>query len=239
MIRILATLTLALLAPLPALAEVLPQPGSTNPRLQTVRWRAGETVLLTMLPRTALIVMLEPGEKVRNITVSDRSRWDVTVTAEEDSLQVAPLAEGMPGTLLVETDRREYRFGLRTDVGLTAAYLVRFDFGELPAGDAFAPRTPMTAMAVPTSAVTKSAWTMRGDRAVRPLSISDDGTRITVAFGPDQALPAVFATGPTGGEEVVNGYMRGDVYVIDRLYDELVFRIDRERATARRQASPR
>ncbi|TCD04346.1 hypothetical protein EYB45_08915 [Erythrobacteraceae bacterium CFH 75059] len=77
-------------------------------------------------------------------------------------------------------------------------------------------------------------YRLSGDGAVRPLRVTDDGVRTTVAFAPEQALPAVFAIGPTGEELVVNGYMRGDAYVIDRIHDQLVFRIDRARATARR-----
>ena len=79
---------------------------------------------------------------------------------------------------------------------------------------------------------------MRGDRAVRPADLSDDGYKTRITYAPGQVLPAVFAIGPTGEEEVVNGYMRGDVFVIDRVYGELVFRIDKEAATARRNEAP-
>lgn len=82
-----------------------------------------------------------------------------------------------------------------------------------------------------------ASYRLRGDRSVRPLRVSDDGARTTIAFAPDQALPAVFAIGPTGEEIAVNGYMRTGEYVIDRVHERLVFRIDRDRATAERQAA--
>jgi type IV secretion system protein VirB9 len=44
----------------------------------------------------------------------------------------------------------------------------------------------------------------------------------------------VFAIGPTGDEQVVDGYMRDGLFVIDRVHEELVFRIDKAMATARR-----
>ena len=81
-------------------------------------------------------------------------------------------------------------------------------------------------------------WRMRGDRSVRPAWVADNGTSTMIAFAPGQALPAVFAIGPTGAEEVVNGHMRGTTYVIDRVYDQLVFRIDADRASARRPVTP-
>jgi len=44
----------------------------------------------------------------------------------------------------------------------------------------------------------------------------------------------VFGIGYNGEEEVVDGYMRDGVFTIDRVYGELVFRIDKKRARARR-----
>ena len=77
-------------------------------------------------------------------------------------------------------------------------------------------------------------YRLRGDRAVRPLSVRDNGRKTVIEYADGQALPAVFAIGPSGDEEVVDGYMRGGFFVIDRVHEELVFRIDREKATAKR-----
>lgn len=213
-----------------ASSEVLPQPGLSNPRIQTVSYTPGETVLLTLLPRSSLTVMLEPGESIRQVISSDETGWRVAVSSEQDSLQIAPPETGTPGAMQVATDRRVYRFGMRVDSGLTAAYLVQFKFNELPPAGSSAPLPP----AAPANEQTTRQWRLAGDREVRPQSVSDDGLKTTIAYGPDQALPAVMAIGPTGEEEVVNGYMRGDAFVIDRVYEDLVFRIDKKRATARR-----
>lgn len=84
-------------------------------------------------------------------------------------------------------------------------------------------------------------WTysVRGDFTVSPLAISDDGMRTEILYGANQALPAVFAIGPTGEEMAINGNMRGDTYVIDQVFDRLVFRIDKARAVATRSQEPR
>lgn len=81
-------------------------------------------------------------------------------------------------------------------------------------------------------------YRLKGDRTVLPQSISDDGRQTHIRFAPKQSLPAIFAIGPTGNEEVVNGHMRNDVFVIDRVHAELVFRIDKDKATARRNDRP-
>lgn len=214
----------------PAVSQMLPQPGADNPRIQSVRWMPGQDILLTALPGTGLTVVLEPGEQIRRVSVDDQRALDVRVSHELDSFLVTPSGEIALGSMLVQTDRRDYRFQLRTDEGLTAAYLVKLEFGDQQAPAAAMP------MAEPSGNLWR--YRIRGDRSVRPAQISDDGVRTKILFGPEQALPAVFAIGPTGDEEVVNGYMRSGLFVIDRVHEELVFRIDKEKATARRNEEP-
>jgi type IV secretion system protein VirB9 len=224
MMRLLFACVLAL--PVAAAGQVLPRAEGTDPRLQTIAWIEGREVTLTAMPKTALTVMLEPGEKVLRVTIEDEARLTVQVSSERDSLLLLPQDDLEDLRLRVQTDRRTYPFRVQTEASLLAAYLVRFTHG--PA--ARAPGGPATA------GPTGGTWTYRlkGDASVFPASITDDGVRTTIAFGPDQPLPAIFAIGPTGEEEVVNGYMRGGHFVIDRVYRELVFRIDDDRARALR-----
>lgn len=215
------------LAPLSAVsAQIVPMPGPETPRIQTARWAAGQPIVLTALPDTTLTVMLEPGETIRRATLSGSRAWDVSVSAEADSFQVTPQMGAAPASLLVETDGRSYEFALETRQGLMAAYLVRLEYGP--------PASPVSEEAADN--ITDLTWSyrLRGDREVRPLSVRDNGEKTVITYAPGQSLPAVFAVGPTGDEEVVDGYMRGDVFVIDRVHSELVFRIDRDKATARR-----
>lgn len=221
--RLLIGIALASLAA-PSAAQFLPQPEAANPRLQSVAYVDGREVLLTALPQTGLTVLLEPGEAIRRVSLSDQSALEVRVSAEHDSFLLLPAGEIADLTLLVQTDRRSYPFRVRTGSGLMAAYLVRFTYGEAP--------LPAERVAAAEPAGEHRPWQIRGDRAVRPAAISDDGVRTYIAFAPDQPLPAVLALGPTGEEEIVNGYMRGDRFVIDRVHRELVFRIDKARAIA-------
>ncbi|WP_209348253.1 TrbG/VirB9 family P-type conjugative transfer protein [Pontixanthobacter sp. CEM42] len=210
-------------------AQVLPVPSAENPRIQSIAWSAGQEVILTALPKTGLTVLLEPGEEIRRVSVENESHVDVRVSAEQDSLLIIPQVDDVAARMLVQTNRRNYLFSVQTAFSLSAAYLVKFTFAETGANAAYVEPEP-----------TGKLWTYRlkGDRVVRPAQISDDGIRTRILFGAEQALPAVFAIGPSGDEEVVNGYMRDGVFVIDRVYSELVFRIDKEKATARRNREP-
>lgn len=221
---------LLLAASQPCIAQILPQPDPANPRLQQVAWAEGREVILTVLPQTGLTVLLEPGEEIRRVSLADERAIEVRVSAERDSFLVLPSPEFSETSLLVQTGQRSYPFRVRTGTGLMAAYLVRFTFD----GERDTQAEPVS----PGPAREARAWNVRGDRAVRPAVISDDGVRTMITFAPDQPLPAVLALGSTGEEQVVNGYMRDGVFVIDRVHDELVFRLDKARATARPQRLP-
>lgn len=215
----------------PLMAQVFPTPGPETPRIQSAEWRPGEPLVLTALPQTALTVMLEPGERIQRATFSGSPAWQVAVSAETDSFQVTPGPGAVPASLSVETDRRAYSFLLETGDGLQAAYVVRVQFGAAqPVNE-----PPVTGSA---EGLKDLDWTyrLRGDRLVRPASIRDNGAKTVIEYAPDQALPAVFAIGPTGEEEVVDGYMRDCLFIIDRVHQELVFRIDKAKATAIRSA---
>lgn len=77
-------------------------------------------------------------------------------------------------------------------------------------------------------------YKLSGEVELRPARISDDGTHTYIFWAPDQALPAVFAVTALGAEEMVDGYMRNDVFTIDRVQQQLVFRIDKKLARAKR-----
>lgn len=94
----------------------------------------------------------------------------------------------------------------------------------------------LAAQATPGQRATAPApqYRLSGEKALLPARIEDDGERTFLAWSAEQSLPAVFGIGANGEEEVVDGYMREDVFTIDRVYGELVFRVDRKIARAKR-----
>ncbi|MBX9898755.1 MAG: TrbG/VirB9 family P-type conjugative transfer protein [Qipengyuania sp.] len=233
--RYLWALPVLLLAA-PIAAEIIPEPSAATPRIQTVRWQEGQTIQLTALPATALTLLFEPGETIVSVA-ADASSLTTSISHERNALLITPLREGVLGSLRVTTARRGYAFSVRTSSDLMAAYLVRFD--SSPALPANAPVMAQMPSAFGPPGPTGQSWSyrLRGDRAVRPAQISDDGSRTYISFAEDSALPAIFVVGPTGEEQVVNGYMRGGRFVIDQVWPELVFRIDAKKATARRSST--
>ena len=221
-------IALAMAFTAPAWAQLVPLPNPDTPRIQHAEWVEGEAVVLTALPNSPLTVLLEPGDQITRIVASDDRAWGIKVSSEYDSFTLLPDREAPPAMLEVETVKRDYLFQLRTNDGIGAAHLVRLTFAS---GNGSTVQVP----SLPEPGDMRWSYRLRGDNAVRPSDIFDDGNKTWIAFGEDQPLPAVFAVGPSGDEQVVNGYMRGDYFVIDRVHAELIFRIDKEKASARRE----
>jgi type IV secretion system protein VirB9 len=215
-----------MLAALPAMAaaQQSPTPGFDDPRLQTVAYDPSRPVRLVAFTNSTLTVMLLPGDRIESVVLSDPAAFDVKIANPGDGLNIAPLQTAGTATLLVDTALRRYEFDLATGDGLAAAYLVRF---VDPRGLA----RPAVAAVQP--AIT-GTYRLSGERTLLPSRIGDDGARTYLEWGEYQSLPAVFGIGANGEEEVVDGYMREGVFTIDRIYGELVFRIDKKLAKARR-----
>lgn len=79
-----------------------------------------------------------------------------------------------------------------------------------------------------------ATYHLKGAAMLRPIRIGDDGVHTYIQWSEEQPIPAVFALDPRGNEQLVDGYMRGDLFTIDRVYPVLVFRIDKDRTEARR-----
>lgn len=93
---------------------------------------------------------------------------------------------------------------------------------------------PPPVLAESTDPAMTGRYMLSGSPVLRPVRIADDGTHTYIVWAEDQALPAVFAINAVGAEEMVDGYMRNDVFTIDRIHRRLVFRIDKEFARAER-----
>ena len=209
----------------------MPVPDPDNPRVQTLRVSPDDTYQLLALPEAGLTVLFERGERITRAAISKADAFEVTVSPAADSFMLKPRRPDAIAEIAIQTDMRQYRFFAETQDSLLAAYLVRFETEAELASPVSEPNyAPQPTQTWP--------YRIRGDREVQPATVLDDGRKTRITFAPEQALPAIFAIGPTGEEQAVNGYMRGDAFVIDRVFKELIFRIDKEKATAERQDAP-
>jgi type IV secretion system protein VirB9 len=216
---------LALAAPEMLSAQIRPEPGSGDPRVQTVLYDAEQVVQLQAAPGYQLGVEFAADEQIENVAVGDSAAWQVTPNRRGDHLFVKPIVAGVSTNMTVVTSARVYLFELAPLYAAAPdmAFTVRF-------------RYPGEAASVPDTdaAPVVGNYRLSGSRALRPSRIDDDGTHTYIEWPEDRALPAVYAIDGRGQETLVNGGMRGGLFVIDGVSRRLIFRIDREIARADR-----
>lgn len=215
----------------PAAAQVRPQPGAGDPRLQTIDYDPGQIVQLEGAPGYQLMVELSPDEQVINVALGDASAWQVSANHRGDRLFIKPTQGGVPTNMTVITSVRAYNFELWPLASPTPdmAYNVRFNY---PAPPARAQQSEYVDISPLRRAL--SRYRISGDRLIRPDTISDDGTHTYISWSRAKPIPAVYAIGESGEEILVSGWMRDDVYVIDGIVTRLSFRIDDRSARAQR-----
>jgi len=222
---LLSTL-LGLLLAMPAAAQLRPEPGPGDPRIQSVLYDANQVVQLQVATGYQLTVEFAPDERIENVAVGDSGAWQVTPNKRGDRLFIKAVGQGVTTNLTVVTDARTYAIELSPLFGAlpTMAYTVRFRYA-----------TPAAVTLVANdAALGPGRYKLSGDKALRPAAIDDDGVHTYIAWGPDQTLPAIFAIDDKGNETLVNGMTREGRFVIDAVSNKLVFRIDRQTAGAMR-----
>jgi type IV secretion system protein VirB9 len=213
----------------PAAAQVKPQPGAGDPRIQGIDYAPEQVVTLQGTPGYELTVELSPDEQVENVALGDSGAWQVTANRRGDHLFIKALQSGVSTNMTVVTSVRLYNFELVPLSGPTGdmPYTIRFRYpgtADPNAGDEDA-----------ASAAGKGRYVLTGDKELRPSAISDDGRHTYIQWPRDRSLPAVYAIGSDGQEALVNGMMRDDIFVIDSVSEKLVFRIDEHVARAERR----
>lgn len=214
------------LLPAGAWAQVEPISSGLDPRIRTIHYVADQPIRLDVPSDSMLAILLTPNERVQRATLRDAGTYQIAVAGKADSLFVRALGHSET-VLSVATDRRSYEFHLRATDAAAAPYLVHF------AQEASAAQIPMTAAQQPSNQG-QGRYRVSGSKALRPVAIRDDGARTFIQWSGSQPMPAVFSLDDLGREEMVNGYMREGVFTIDRIHEQLVFRIDKAKARARR-----
>jgi type IV secretion system protein VirB9 len=210
----------------PAAAYGQDEPGTGDPRLQTILYQEDQIVPLRLLPGYQLTVELAPDERIENIAVGDSGAWQVTPNKRGDHFFVKALAAGVSTNMTVVTDARTYVFELIPFYGTGAemAYKLRFRYtASVSNGSNAAPPT-----------VAAGRYHITGARSLRPETMEDDGKQTRIRWAEDQLLPAMFIVDNNRQERPIDGAMRDGVFVIDSVQNQLVFRLDKAIARVKR-----
>jgi type IV secretion system protein VirB9 len=227
----LALFLLALQMPVAAMAEVRPAPGPGDPRIQSVVYDTNQVVQLQVATGFQLTVEFALDERIENVAVGDSGAWQVTPNKRGDHLFIKAVQSGVTTNLTVVTDARSYMFELMPLYGPLPdmAYTVRFTY----------PAPAVATVAATTPAAEPGRYKLGGAKAIRPTEIDDDGEKTYIVWPPETPLPAIFAIDEKGREMLVDGAMRDGQYVIDSVKAKLLFRLDKDVASAVRVKAKR
>lgn len=212
---------LALLAA-PAVAEVVPTPGLSDPRIQSVAYDPEEVVALRLAEGFAVTIRFSPDERIELVTLGDSGGWQAQVSRRADALVVKPAPGALPTNLTVITDQRSYVFALAESASASQLqpYVLNFVYPPVPQGPAQAAREQ------------SARYELKGERSLWPESISEDGQFTALRWAEGATLPAVYREDREGRLALVNGLMRDGLFVLEGVPDRLVFISGSARASA-------
>jgi len=199
--------------------------------IQVYPFTEGALYRLYAAPERVSDVALEPGEKLTSVSAGDTVRWVIgdTLSGAGDGQRahvlVKPFAPGLKTNLVIATDRRSYHLQLEsTEKTSMASISWTYPQGALLALQ----RWNIEAEAAAPVASNVALENMRFRYAIsgddppwRPLRAFDDGRKVYIEFPRriDQGeAPPLFVVGADGGAELVNYRMRGNYYIVDRLF---------------------
>ena len=211
--------------------------GYTN-AIQVYAYQEGQLYRLYAAPEQVTDIALQSGEALISVAAGDTVRWIVGDTtsgsgaAKRTHILVKPSAPGLKTNLVISTDRRTYHLALEsTERTAMAALSWNYPQDELMAieratADAEARQPVANGLALDRL---NFDYRISGDDPDwRPLRVFDDGRQTFIAFPTSIVVgeaPPLFVTGANGQAQLVNYRMRGDYYVVDRLFDAAELRL--------------
>jgi type IV secretion system protein TrbG len=206
--------------------------------IQVYPYQEGQLYRLYAAPEQVTDIALQVGEALVSVAAGDTVRWIVGDTtsgsgaAKRTHILVKPSAPGLKTNLVISTDRRVYHLALEsTERTAMAALSWNYPQDELMAieratADAEAQRPVTNGLALDNL---NFDYRISGDDpSWRPLRAFDDGRQTFIAFPPSISVgeaPPLFVIGANGQAQLVNYRMRGDYYVVDRLFEAAELRL--------------
>ena len=177
-------------------------------------------------------VALQPGEKLVSVSTGDTVRWivgDTTSgdgTAQQVHILVKPIASGLKTNLVITTERRTYHLELESTEATSMSSLS----WTYPADDLIAIKKKNDGGAGIDNVSIDGAQTFDnlnfryrivGDASFAPARVFDDGAKVYIQFRsslPQGEAPPLFVQGSEGKPALVNYRVKGNTYIVDRLF---------------------
>lgn len=199
--------------------------------VQVYPYAEGALYRLYAAPERVTDIALQPGETLTSVSAGDTVRWVIGDTVsgtgenQRTHVLVKPFAPGLKTNLVITTDRRSYHLQLES-TEKTAMAAISWTYSEdqiiaLRRRNARAEAAAPVASNVALDDI-RFRYSIAGDTPPwRPVRAFDDGHKVYIEFPRriDQGeAPPLFVVGAKGDNQLVNYRMRGNYYIVDRLF---------------------
>lgn len=237
-----------------AQALEVPRSCGEDAHIQCATYSPDQVYRVATMPGRVVMVQFEPGEHILKDGggIGDARAWHVSVN--DSGAMLKPGALQPETNLVLVTNRRTYSLSLTDVSGSQpATWILRFDYpdtdtkvatarlrrqeavsaalaGQTGNGPAvptgISPGGPANAVAVPAAQATTAnmQYMMRGDRALAPTALWDDGRFTYFKYATARDLPTIFTKLPDGSEATANFHMEGDTVVVHEVSRQFVIR---------------
>lgn len=196
--------------------------------VQVYQYNDGAIFRLYAAPEQVSDIALQPGENLSAVSAGDTVRWVIGDTTSGNGAEkrahilVKPFAPDLHTSLVIATDRRTYHLRLDSTPE-TAMAVVSWTYPQdvLASMKRDAANPPTVDDKVDLTNV-KFRYAISGDNPPwKPVRVFDDTNKVYIQFPAriDQGeAPPLFVVGPQGNSELVNYRVRGNYYIVDRLF---------------------
>jgi P-type conjugative transfer protein TrbG len=213
--------------------------------IQYYDYAPGIVYMAVTSPGYVTTISLRPGEKLITASAGDTVRWLVenVQSGAGDTAQtlllIKPRKAGLQTNLLISTDQRVYALDLSsTDSGIYHTMIAwNYPFGDVvmirnqvAAQQSVAQATVATGLDL--SKANFNYLILRQKHMATPawcpIRAFDDGQKTFIQFPPKVSVteaPPLFIMGRHGDAQLVNYRVKGDWYIVDRLFDKAELRL--------------
>ncbi|MEX3985938.1 TrbG/VirB9 family P-type conjugative transfer protein [Paraburkholderia sp. EG287A] len=231
----------------------IPRSCGADPHIQCATYSPDQAYRVATMPGRVVMIQFEPGEHILKDGggIGDARAWHVSVN--DSGALLKPGAVQPETNLVLVTNRRTYSLSLADVTRLQpATWILRFEYPDTKAraaaeqlrrreavssalaGQQDTPAVP-AAIALPGAAASpgppgsampaaNTQYMMRGDRALAPTALWDDGRFTYFKYATARDLPTIFTKLPDGSEATANFHMEGDTVVVHEVSSGFVIR---------------
>jgi len=206
-----------------AAAEILPSPGSTDPRVRIVDYNPKQVYTIKTFYGVATHIQFSPEETIKDVALGDEQAWQAANRGS--NFFIKPAAEFGDTNLIIVTTKRIYHFSLKVaplgkdnrdawkDESLIYSLSFRYPQEERARREAqeAARKAQEERAAVQKELDTSRAraghnlnYWVAGSEEISPTGAYDDGMFMYLTFNANRDFPAVYEEDAGGNESLVN-----------------------------------